>query len=238
MTEASDLSAWIETLLGNPAFLRMGHNQRADDQNLGLGWLYYAFGRIVRPKHTVVIGSYRGFVPLILGKASSDNLEGGRLTFIDPSMVDGFWTDPKAVEAHFEGLGVHNVEHHPMTTQAFVETDAYQALDSIGLLFVDGYHTAEQARFDHEAFRHLLEPRATVLFHDSMVRRESKIYGSDRAYQMDVPDYIAELRRDPTLQVLDVPFGTGVTIVSRRDVEAAGPRTEGVEGRVRDAPSA
>ena len=237
MTQGADLSAWIATLLGDPAQLRMGHNQRADDQNLGLGWLYYALARIVRPKHTVVIGSYRGFVPLILGKAAGDNLEGGHLTFIDPSLVDGFWTDPDAVEAHFEGLGVRNVQHHPMTTQAFVETHAYRALEPVGLLFLDGYHSAEQARFDHEAFKHLLEPRSMVLFHDSMVVRESKIYGSDQAYEMDVPHYIDELRRDPDLQVLDVPFGTGLSIVSRRIADAAGPLTEGVEGRVRDVPS-
>ena len=53
----------------------MGHNQRAEDLNLGLGWLYYGLARLIHPKSAVVIGSYRGFVPLLLGRALRDNVE-------------------------------------------------------------------------------------------------------------------------------------------------------------------
>jgi hypothetical protein len=41
---------WIASLLQHPDLLRMGHHQRAEDQNLGMGWLYYAFGRMIRPR--------------------------------------------------------------------------------------------------------------------------------------------------------------------------------------------
>ena len=53
---------WITRLFEHPDLLRMGHHQRAEDQNLGMGWLYYAFGRMIRPRLAVVIGSWRGFV--------------------------------------------------------------------------------------------------------------------------------------------------------------------------------
>jgi hypothetical protein len=63
----------------------MGHLQRVEDANLGLGWIYYGLARVIRPKTAVVIGLYRGFVPLVLGKALADNLDGSRVTFLDPS---------------------------------------------------------------------------------------------------------------------------------------------------------
>ena len=69
---------WIARLFEHPDLLRMGHHQRAEDQNLGMGWLYYAFGRMIRPRLAVVIGSWRGFVPLMIAKALQDNLESRR----------------------------------------------------------------------------------------------------------------------------------------------------------------
>ena len=40
---------WIDNLFQEPKLLRMGHSQRLDDLNLGLGWLYYGLVRIARP---------------------------------------------------------------------------------------------------------------------------------------------------------------------------------------------
>jgi hypothetical protein len=87
---------WIERLFGAPAMTGWGHFQRVADKNLGLGWIYYALARVLRPATAVVIGSYRGFVPLVLGKALQDN-GGGEVIFVDPSLVDDFWKDPTAV---------------------------------------------------------------------------------------------------------------------------------------------
>ena len=92
---------WIAKLLDYRDLAGMGHLQRVEDANLGLGWIYYGLARVIRPKQVVVIGSYRGFVPLVLGKALADNLDGGRVIFIDPSFVDDFWKDPQSVRAHF-----------------------------------------------------------------------------------------------------------------------------------------
>ena len=163
----------------------------------------------------MVIGSYRGFVPLILGKALADNLDGGQVIFIDPSFVDDFWKDADAVRRHFAHFELTNVQHFLMTTQQFVDSDAYHHLDRVGMVFVDGYHSEEQARFDYETFENLLEPDGMVLFHDTAGCDISRIYGADRAYQRRVKCFIDELKQDARLQVFDFPFGQGVTIVRK-----------------------
>ncbi len=206
---------WVSAILANPDLRRMGHAQRAQDGNLGLGWLYYALARVARPKRAVCIGSWRGFVPIVLGQALRDNGEGGRLTFIDPSLVDDFWADAQRTREWFASFGLDNVEHHRLTTQQFVGSEANRALGEIGLLFVDGYHTAEQARFDHQAFVDRLADDAFVLFHDSIRPRSSKMYGEERRYTHDVYEYMDELKRRPELQVMDFPADSGVTLVRR-----------------------
>ena len=113
--------------------------------------------------------------------------------FIDPSMVDDFWKDAAAAAAHFASFGLDNVRHHLHTTQQFVTIPEYQSLVDIGLLFIDGYHTAEQARFD----------------------------------------YMDELRQDPGLQLLDLPYGTGLTVLRKLDGAAAEPTS--LDSRRRDS---
>jgi predicted O-methyltransferase YrrM len=228
---------WIARLFEDPELLRMGHAQRTEDLNLGLGWLYYGLGRMMRPRLAVVIGSWRGFVPLVIAKALQDNTEGGEVIFIDPSLADDFWADASRVEKHFHGFGVRNIRHFRMTTQEFVTTEAYRSLGKVGLVFIDGLHTETQAGFDYGAFSGLLEPRGFVLFHDSMVVRPDKVYGHDKAYGMSVKNFIDRLKSDPNLQLLDIPFGqTGLTLLRKLDEEATrnpfnwldgGPRGDG-----------
>jgi len=196
--------------------LRMGHAQRRDDLNLGLGWIYYALARVMRPARAVVIGSWRGFVPAIIGKALADNSEAGEVIFIDPSLVDDFWSDPAAVERHFAALGAPNVRHSRATTQEFAASAGYRQLGEVGLLMVDGLHTAEQARFDYLAFLQKLGPEAVVLFHDSVRRFQSPIYGSDRLYEHTVCLLMDRLRATPGLEVMSLPFDGGLTLVRGR----------------------
>jgi predicted O-methyltransferase YrrM len=163
----------------------------------------------------VVIGSYRGFVPLVLGKALADNRNGGQVVFIDPSFVDDFWKNPEAVRAHFARFEVTNVQHFLMTTQQYARSEAYHSLDGLGMVFVDGYHSEEQARFDYETFEGLLGNDGVTLFHDTARARISGIYGAERTYQYTVTAFIDKLRQDMRLQVFDLPFGQGVTLVRR-----------------------
>lgn len=229
--QPEDLGSWIARLLAHPALLRMGHNQRQDDLNLGLGWIYYGLARLLQPQRAVVIGSWRGFVPLVVARACQENRRPGRVTFIDPSLVDDFWRDASRVTGWFRGFGLANIEHHLATTQDFVHTPAYAALGEVGLLFVDGYHTAEQARFDYEAFASRLAPRAMVMFHDSMVTRRSTLYGEQAAYEVSVARYVDELKHDPSLQLLDLPFGTGLTLLRRCGGAEDVPLLEGLQER-------
>lgn len=206
---------WLTQILGNPDLCRMGHGQRPDDRNLGLGWLYYALARIQRPKTVVVIGSYRGFVPLIFSQALQENLEEGTVYFVDPSLVDDFWKDPAAVHEYFASYGSRNIRHFLMTTQQFVTSDAFRSLGPVDILFVDGYHSEEQARFDYEAFQDRLTADSIVLFHDSTEIKPSGIYGKDRVYELRVKCFIDLLKKDDRLQVFDLPFAQGVTLVRR-----------------------
>ena len=208
------MNAWITQVLGDDGLSGMGHAQNRQSGNLGLGWLYYGMARVVKPATAVVIGSYRGFVPLMLGRALSENGD-GKVLFIDPSLVDDFWREPDKVRAHFATFGLSNIEHHCLTTQEFVKSDAYKNLGEIGLVFIDGYHSHEQARFDFEAFESRLSARGVIFFHDSIRVRPSRIYGPDKVYEHRVRDFMLELRKDPKLQVFDLPFGDGLTLVRK-----------------------
>jgi predicted O-methyltransferase YrrM len=212
------LDDWISQLFSDPQLLRMGHGQRKADSNLGLGWLYYALGRIIRPTTAVVIGSYRGFAPMVFARALADNAEGGVVHFIEPSLVDDFWSEPSAVQRYFGRFDVTNIVHHRATTQEFVASSAYGKLDPAGLILVDGYHTAEQAKFDFEAFTGKLAPQGVMLLHDSVWRQSSPMYGPGREYVRNVVDFVDELRADPAWQAFDLPFGEGVTLVRRPEL--------------------
>jgi predicted O-methyltransferase YrrM len=179
---------------------------------------------MIRPATAVVIGSYRGFVPLVLGRSLADNAEGGQVVFIDPSFVDDFWKDQGAVQSYFAELGVTNITHHLLTTQQFVESLAYQELGPIGLVFIDGFHSAEQAQFDFEAFADRLAPNGMILLHDSIWRLPTRMYGEKQTYVHDVVDYIDRLKQQSQWQVFDFPMGDGVTVVRRATVPPAPER--------------
>jgi predicted O-methyltransferase YrrM len=207
--------SWISNVLGHEAMTQMGHGQRRETANLGLGWLYYGMARVIQPSSVVVIGSYRGFVPLMMGRALADH-GSGTVKFIDPSLVDNFWREPAAVNEHFANFGLTNIEHHCVTTQQFVLQPEYRSLGDVGILFIDGYHSHEQARFDFEAFEHLVTSRGVIFFHDSIVARISRIYGPGKAYQHRVCDFMTELRKDARYQVFDIPYGDGLTMVRKQ----------------------
>jgi predicted O-methyltransferase YrrM len=220
------LKEWIAQLYRDKDLTRMGHLQRASDLNLGLGWVYYGLARTIRPRIAVVIGSYRGFVPLVLGKALADNKEGGEVIFIDPSLVDDFWKDAKSVQHHFARHGVTNIRHFLMTTQDFATTEAYRSLPPVGILFVDGHHSEEQARIDYETFERRMEESGVALFHDTAGYRVSKMHGPERTYEHSVKTYVDKLKGEPNLDVLDFPYGDGITIVRKR---GGGPRAGALE---------
>ena len=105
-----------------------------------------------------------------------------------------------------------------MTTEQFVTSDAYQQMGQVDFVFVDGYHTEEHAKFDHEAFVPKLIKNGLVLFHDSVNQRVSKMYGEDKAYQYSVCRYIDQLKTRKDLQIVDFPLENGLTLVRHCDL--------------------
>lgn len=207
---------WIESLFKHDSMLKKGHCQRKEDSNLGMGWIYYGLVRLMRCRTVVIIGSYRGFSPIVFARGLADNLEGGQLTFIDPSFVDDFWQSPERVRQHFHQFSIMNVRHFLMTTQQFVETEEYRSLSDIGLVFVDGYHSYEQARFDFEAFEKKMSPQGIILFHDSIEVASTAIYGPEKVYDRRVRFFLDELKERQDLQAFDIPMAKGLTLVSKK----------------------
>ena len=79
MTDICD--GWIRNVLAHKDLTRMGCAQRCETASFGLGWLYCGMARVARPATAVVIGSYRGFVALGLGRALADNGSGTETFF-------------------------------------------------------------------------------------------------------------------------------------------------------------
>lgn len=206
---------WLRRVIATPGLQGMGHGQTIEDLNLGFGWVYYGLARACRPQHIVCIGSYRGFVPMMFARALRDNGAGGQVTFIDPSFVDDFWTSPPEVADWFAQYEVPNIKHHHMTTQDYRASGLLSKIPPVDFLFVDGYHSADQAQFDHETFMPHLADDSLIFFHDSMTRKVSGIYGNERAYTYSVCDYISTLKSRRDLQVMDFPFGDGLTLVKQ-----------------------
>lgn len=217
-----ELDGWIRTVLSHPVLRGMGHGQRQKDSNLGLGWLYYSMARILRPATIVVVGSYRGFVPLVLGKAQQDNGIGGRVMFIDPSLADNFWKDAARVKRYFKAFELDCVDHYCETTESFSKNAAFASLGEIGLLYIDGYHSFAQVKYDYELFESKLLPNAVTFLHDSAHTSVTEIYGSKKAYLSEVPRFVEELRARSDLQVFDCHLASGVAMVSR--IPVAGTR--------------
>ena len=220
------MNEWISQLFQNKDLLRMGHCQQLEDLNLGMGWLYYGLTRLIRPQTIVVIGSWRGFTPLIFSKALADNAENeGLVYFIDPSLADDFWKDSQKVQDYFHSYGAHNIRHFLMTTQEFVESDAYISLENPGIVFIDGLHTEEQASFDFEAFEKKITENGLFFFHDSLSTAKTKsrrLYSPQLHYQRGVKFFIETLKLNPKWQVFDIPLANGLTLV-QKNVQSVSP---------------
>lgn len=203
----------ITSMAHHPNLWMMGHNQEQKSLDLGLGWLYYGIARSLRPRRIVVIGSWRGFVPMIMAQALKDGGADGELIFIDPSLVDTQWLS--GVDDYFASFDIHCIRHFAETSQQFLAANRLET-GSIDLLFIDGFHTYEACKFEFEGFFPFLRECAITLFHDSSSRHVSKIYGEDKQYEHSVWRYIDELRTRQELEVINIEIAQGVALVKRR----------------------
>lgn len=210
--ERFGLPGLIELMREKPDLWKMGHGQNLATADIGLGWFYYGLTRSMQPSCAVVIGSWRGFVPMLIGQAMQDAGNHGSLIFIDPSYADAQWEGD--VNAYFKGFGVDCISHFRKTSQDFLASNVLDR-NSVDLLFIDGYHTVEQCRLEFEGFAPFLTARAITLFHDSSSKIVSNIYGEGRGYEHTVWKYIDELRCTPGFEVVNLEIDQGVAMVRR-----------------------
>lgn len=183
--------------------------------DLGLGWLYYAFVRSLRPATVVSIGSGRGFVPILLAKAMADLHADGPIIFVDPSFDDDFWLDAAAVQRWFAGFEVDKyIRHRLLTTEQFAATDEFARLPPIDFLFVDGGHFYDTVRTDYDLLVPKLAANATVMLHDTVSRSANPAWSGPRRVLLE------SVRHDQSWQALDLPFGAGVTILRREPTQS------------------
>jgi len=162
--------------------------------NMGFGYLFYSFARVIRPKNTVVIGSKAGFSPISFALGVKDNQGFGiasiecyktnleennteaKVFFIDPSYSVarnddkhyygiGHWDDKNKVHKQWKKYGVDDViTHYKMTSQDFLNHK--KCPKSIDLLYVDGDHSYEGIKHDFNKYYPLLNKDALVIAHD------------------------------------------------------------------------
>lgn len=208
--ETRSLNDLVQQMQRDGKLWKMGHGENQLTGDLGLGWLYYGLTRALKPNLALVIGSWRGFVPMLIGQALQESVEGAQLHFIDPSLADEHWE--KDVDQYFIQYGIHCIQHHHMTSEAFLASSQLQP-ESVDLLFIDGLHTYDQCKLEHEGFQPLLSRRALVLFHDSTSRITSGMYGNDKSYRHSVWKYIEELERDSSFRLINLDIAQGLAIV-------------------------
>lgn len=198
----------------------LGHNEDPRTLNLGFGFLYYALGRALRPKHVVVIGSGHGFSVVCLALALRDN-GAGRLSFVDPSyslLRDGplrtvggaaKWSDPGEVREHFASFGVGEiVTHYRMTSAQFFADYPRGSRGSIDLGFIDGNHSYADVRHDFISMLQHAPRNSYVLLHDT------NIYVREFLGHAGVARWTKRLDRDRhRFQLVDFPLSSGVALV-------------------------
>jgi len=198
----------------------LGHHESADDLNLGFGYLYYALGRALRPKHVLVIGSGFGFSVVCLALALKDNAK-GRLGFVDPSysvLTDGpfktvggtaQWDDPAKVIRHFARFGVeHLITHYRMRSDEYFARYDQSGLPEIDLAFVDGSHAYADVRADFLSTLRHSRKNSYLLLHDT------NIYMRELVRHAGVKRWLKFVQRHRDLfDFVDFPFASGVAIV-------------------------
>jgi hypothetical protein len=212
----------------NPPLLRnildrakpLGHNEDADNLNLGFGFVYYGLFRALRPRHVLVIGSGFGFGVVCLALGLRDNARGSR-SFVDPSysvLKDGpfrtvggtsQWDDPQKVRAHFRRFRVERlVTHHKVTSADFFAHYGDRGLPAIDMAFIDGSHAYADVRQDFLNVLQHSRRNSYVLLHDT------NIYVRELVRHAGVKRWLKVIGREKEhFEVIDFPFASGVAVV-------------------------
>lgn len=193
------------------------------DLNLGFGFAYYAFARILRPKLVVVFGSMVGFSPVCFALGVKDNANDGRVVLVDAGYSDrtdgkakgfggiGFWNESSKYKALFKEFNVENIiDVKLMKTSEFAERYKKDMMPPIDILMIDADHSFEGFEFDLETFNNFVRDDGLILCHDVMVE-----YGR-WGYPCGIKQYFEEIieKRDE-YEYVTLNFGNGLGIIKR-----------------------
>lgn len=197
----------------------LGHNEDANNLNLGFGFLYYGLVRALRPRHLLVIGSGFGFSVVCLALGLKDN-GAGQLSFVDPSYsvlkhgplhtVGGTaqWDDPQKVQRRFSRFGVERlVTHYKLTSAEFFTAEASR-LPAFDVAFIDGSHAYADVRRDFLNTLHHTHRNSYILLHDT------NIYVRELVRHAGVKRWLKVIAKEKEhFEVIDFPFSSGVALV-------------------------
>lgn len=149
-----------------------GQNIDLKNGSLGFGLLHYALVQNLKPKNILVVGSLKGYVPMMIASACRD-IGFGKVDFVDAAYDEidegqnwqgiGFWkkTNPKD---HFAKVGVDKyITTHLMTTLEFAKK--YQS-KKYQYIYIDGDHSYKGVKLDYKLFYPRLEKEGFMSFHD------------------------------------------------------------------------
>lgn len=158
------------------------HNNNYAKNNLGFGFLHYAFIRNLRPKKVLVVGSQRGYVPAICALACKDEGK-GKVDFVDAGYDYrsedkdearnswgglGTWKDVEA--DYWDALGVSDfIDLHVTTVEKFENT----IKGEYGYIYIDGNHSYSGVKRDYDSLWGHLENNGLMVFHDVRVDKET-----------------------------------------------------------------
>ncbi|MBI1852857.1 MAG: class I SAM-dependent methyltransferase [Planctomycetes bacterium] len=177
--------------------------------DLGLGLAYYALARILRPKHIVVIGSYRGFSVVCFALALRDNGL-GRVHLIDASRVDAFWSDAQRAKQHFSRFGVASlvsIYNMPSARCAQTVSPFRDNNPFIDILLLDADHSKKGVTTDVAYFGALVREGGFLCFHDSCAGGVGKT-------PFQVAEYLATLDVE-LYESITLEIAKGLTLVRK-----------------------
>jgi len=196
----------------------MEQGENLQNSNLGYGFLYYSYARLINAKKGVVIGSAKGFSVVSLSYAIRDN-GGNRVTFIDPAiasesetsvthgpMTNQIWLSQNLSKEHFSKFGLENIiKVIPKTNwDAFTQEEQFINSEPIDILIIDGLHTREGVKYDLENFGRLLKPNGIAFIHDT-----NRIFP-------DLSNYVYTEIPERSYDMMSLNIQVGLTILRKR----------------------
>jgi len=160
----------------------------------------------LKPQTVVELGTHYGVSFFSFCQASTQFRTGSFIYAVDTWVGDehaGEYGQEVYNQVH-----AHQQMHYGQTSsllrQSFDEAAHYFSEKSIDLLHIDGFHTYEAVRHDHETWLPKLSENATVLFHDINVRER----------EFGVWEFWHQIKEDPQFCCLEVRNGSGLGIAT------------------------